>query len=195
MTEAPRPHMADDQGVTRLAMIAFLRGDDGPWDGVASSRARWVRYRAHTIDRQQTPDGNLFQMTYANHLGDRLAESFTLRTSPLVVLRDLDDLLDVVFEQWPHVDDTEPRTWTPSIDDHLTLDDALRSLDAFPAPDGEAYSLVRGQDVFDLLVHRGVLRDETAAQIIEREQHERDDDAEGKAIARAAEPDVQDDER
>lgn len=43
-------------------------------------------------------------------------------------------------------------------DDHLTLGDAIRSLDEFPDADGKN-TLVRGQDVFDVLSHRGLLRD------------------------------------
>lgn len=106
---------ADDQGVTRLAMLAFLRGEDGPWaPGNDARRDRWVRYRAHQIDRHLTLDGNQFTLTYADHTGTTVSQVFTVSTSALALLRDLDDLLDVVFEQWPHADETNNEDGVPT---------------------------------------------------------------------------------
>ncbi|WIB25795.1 hypothetical protein [Curtobacterium sp. MCSS17_015] len=51
----------------------------------------------------------------------------------------------------------EGHQWYPARDDYLTLGDALRSLDGWPDEDGKDNALVKGQDVFDLLTHRGVL--------------------------------------
>lgn len=50
-------------------------------------------------------------------------------------------------------------------DDHLSLGDALRSLDAYPDTEG-ADTLVCGQDVFDLLAHRGLLKDGAATPAV-----------------------------
>jgi len=48
--------------------------------------------------------------------------------------------------------------YRPERDDYLSLSDALRSLDSWPDHLGNEHVLVNGQDVFDLLVHRGLLK-------------------------------------
>lgn len=50
----------------------------------------------------------------------------------------------------------DDRVRAPRDDDHLSVGDALRSLDVFPDADGKE-RLVDAQEVFDLLAHRGVL--------------------------------------
>lgn len=51
----------------------------------------------------------------------------------------------------------EGHKWYPARDDYLSLSDALRSLDSWPDHDGHDDMLIKGQDVFDLLSHRGIL--------------------------------------
>lgn len=98
----PAPETLLDQGISRLQLLAFLRGDHSDaWNG--SKDYPWVRYRAHQIDRNPTPDGNLFRLTHQDvgHC-DRTA-GFTCRPDSdedaLVTVRMIDRIIDAVIAQ------------------------------------------------------------------------------------------------
>jgi hypothetical protein len=92
-----------DQGISRLQLHAFLRGDTSDyWNG--SNDYPWIRYRAHQIDRNPTPDGNLFRLTHRN-IGDtdRTANFLTRADSDedaLVTARMIDQIIDAVIAEY-----------------------------------------------------------------------------------------------
>lgn len=69
-----------DQGVTRLQLLAFLRGDESDvWNGSENiGSSRWVRYRAHQIDRTPTPDGFHVTLIYNDHDGSLQDADWTI---------------------------------------------------------------------------------------------------------------------
>lgn len=85
-----------DQGVTRLQLLAFLRGDHSErWNG---TDVQWIRYRAHQVDRETTPDGTTIRLMY---VGIRDAnETATFEAAPgsdqdaAVTLRIIDTIID-----------------------------------------------------------------------------------------------------
>lgn len=106
------PDTAIEQGISRLAMISFLRGDAGPWGGTAavgSDRGDTVRYRGHAIARRATLDW--LEVTVV-HVGyDGKTAQTVLRTQDweddyaddwaLGALSNLDQLLDAVLAVQP----------------------------------------------------------------------------------------------
>lgn len=89
-----------DQGVTRLQLLAFLRGDDSDvWNG-SPRHSRWVRYRAHQVERIPTPDGNWVQLCHYEHDGSLRAAEWTLSTSDqdaIVTARMIDTIIDAAI--------------------------------------------------------------------------------------------------
>lgn len=100
-----------DQGITRLALLAFVggrestlwngpRGNGSGWPGTA-----WVRYRGHQIDREVTPDGVIIRTTVRDHEGDERVATFAGvnaehgMSTNLLAVDDIDQLLDIVIEQ------------------------------------------------------------------------------------------------
>lgn len=54
-----------DQGITRLQLLSFLRGEHSArWNG---TDLQWVRYRAHQVDRECSPDATIIRLTYTGH--------------------------------------------------------------------------------------------------------------------------------
>jgi hypothetical protein len=90
----------DDQGIDRLSMLDFLRGKDGPWSGTGTER--WVRYRGHHVERfTADPLGGAYRLTYKDGQGGTTSDWFKVRTTGIALLRDLDDVLDIVLDRWP----------------------------------------------------------------------------------------------
>lgn len=97
-----------DQGVTRLQLLAFLRGDDSDvwnWNGL-NDGPRWVRFRGHVIDRWDTLDGQIVRLTYTEHDGVTRPASWTMRqTADLdynaaAVARNIDQIIDAVIAEY-----------------------------------------------------------------------------------------------
>lgn len=93
------------QGITRLQLLSFLRGDDSDvWNGADNQGGtRWVRYRAHQIDRVPTPDGNWVQMPYTDHDGSTHAAQWTIGGSDYdayAVVRMVDFIIDAVIAEY-----------------------------------------------------------------------------------------------
>lgn len=54
-----------DQGVTRLQLLSFLRGEHSArWNG---GDLKWVVYRRHQIDRECSPDATIIRLAYTGH--------------------------------------------------------------------------------------------------------------------------------
>lgn len=104
VTIKPGPHDALlDQGISRLQLLAFLRGEHSDyWNG--SNDYPWIRYRSHQIDRNPTPDGNLFRLTHRN-IGDTdRTAGFLARADSdedaLVTARMIDQIIDAVIAEY-----------------------------------------------------------------------------------------------
>jgi hypothetical protein len=94
-----------DQGVTRLQLLAFLRGDDSEgwnWNG-KNDGPRWVRFRGHVVDRWDTLDGQIVRLTYTENDGTTRPASWTMRqTADLdynaaAVARNIDQIIDAAI--------------------------------------------------------------------------------------------------
>lgn len=92
-----------DQGISRLQLLAFLRGAESDmWNGSDSrGGSRWVRYRAHQVDRVPTPDGNWVNIAYTNHDGTTNDAGWTIGTinveDALVTARMIDQIIDAAI--------------------------------------------------------------------------------------------------
>lgn len=54
-----------DQGITRLQLLSFLRGEHSArWNG---TDLQWVRYRGHQVDRECSPDATIIRLMYTSH--------------------------------------------------------------------------------------------------------------------------------
>lgn len=54
-----------DQGITRLQLLSFLRGEHSArWNG---GDLKWVVYRRHQIDRECSPDATIIRLAYTGH--------------------------------------------------------------------------------------------------------------------------------
>lgn len=94
-----------EQGISRLAMLAFLAGKPGPWNGSPTGSAQWVRYRGHVVTRtvSEVYESLLtIGMLYSQHDNDTAAYKTIVRPADAIArLRDLDDLIDAILEVWP----------------------------------------------------------------------------------------------
>lgn len=92
-----------DQGITRLQLLSFLRGDDSDvWNGTPE-RTQWVRYRAHQITRVPTPDGHYIQIAYTDHDGTANEADWTIGGSDYdayAVVRMVDFIIDAVIAEY-----------------------------------------------------------------------------------------------
>lgn len=190
----------DDQGITRLAMLAFIRNLDGPWNG--TDPGRWVRYRGHTFTRRPYPvgysTGCALSVMFADHDGHTSAEEFVITANAVQRLGEIDDLLDIVFAQYPletdeQQDDDGIATYTTV--EGTVIDDILAAgvmVERLEHRIRRVHDVVKAGGSLDEI--ESVLHGDAASRA-EREQWARDDEVEGKAIARAAEPDIEDDAR
>jgi hypothetical protein len=90
-----------DQGHTRLETIGFLRGSHaGIWNGASQDNA-WIRYRAHQIDRDATPDGHVITLGYVDFDESAVNAVFTVTAGhdedALVTLRMIDQIIDAAI--------------------------------------------------------------------------------------------------
>lgn len=126
-----------DQGITRLALIAFVAGEESTqWNGSRVNGSgwpgtAWVRYRGHNIDREVTPDGVTIRVAARDHEGGERIATFAGANAEhgmstnLLAVDDIDQLLDIVIEQHG-VPDEGVVVATP-----VSQDDARRVLDTF----------------------------------------------------------------
>lgn len=126
-----------DQGITRLALLAFVAGEESTqWNGSRVNGSgwpgtAWVRYRGHNIDREVTPDGVTIRVAARDHEGGERIATFAGANAEhgmstnLLAVDDIDQLLDIVIEQHG-VPDEGVVVATP-----VSQDDARRVLDTF----------------------------------------------------------------
>lgn len=197
--EVRNTRRGDEQGISRLSMLAFMTGRPGPWNG-SPETGQWIRYRGHQITRTQSGPVHMIGMLYSAHDGNTAAESFTVGAGEAVTkLRNLDDLIDIIIDRWPLRDDENDEgipTYTTA--EGTTISDVLTA--------GALVEHLEGtiRHVHDL-IRRGASLDEIEAGIMaSRSAHDlataadlsqfaRDDEAEGKAAARADEWPLADD--
>lgn len=147
-----------DQGASRLALLAFLRGDDDIPQihrmSAAPNASAWIRYRDHQIDREPSDDGFILRVMYQGHDGNGRNALFNVDTAEMFVndasdahvldvLRDLDMLIDLVRAEHPN--DYRPSEDVQSDEDAVArVMEFIAALDAMSYSDDAALLQVRG---------------------------------------------------